>query len=106
ERCDVVAGDSLFNARELGSERVLPLVLPDVHAEPALPPEPGGPPTVLFVGRPVPHKRQDELIRAIGLLRRHRDPDARLVLVGEPLHERYAAALAALADQVAPGGVV
>ena len=105
-RCDVVAGDSLFNARELGSERVLPLVLPSIRADPELPEEPDGPLTVLFVGRLVPHKRQDELIRAIGLLRRHRDPEARLVLVGEPLHERYAAALAELADEAAPGGVV
>lgn len=104
--CDVVAGDSLFNAAELGSERVLPLVLPGVRPVEELPPEPDGPPTVLFVGRLVPHKRQDELIRAIGLLRRHRDREARLVLVGEPLHERYAAALAALAEDVAPGGVV
>jgi glycosyltransferase involved in cell wall biosynthesis len=106
ERCDVVAGDSLFNARELGSDRVLPLVLPSIRANPELPPQPDGPPVLLFVGRLVPHKRQDELIRAIGLLRRHRDPDARLVLVGEPLHERYAAALGELAEQVAPGGVV
>ena len=106
ERCDVVAGDSLFNARELGSDRVLPLVLPAIRANPELPPEPDGPPVVLFVGRLVPHKRQDELIRAIGLLRRHRDPDARLVLVGEPLNERYAQALRTLADEVAPGGVV
>jgi L-malate glycosyltransferase len=106
ERCDVVAGDSLFNAAELGSDRVLPLVLPGIRADVELAPEPDGPPVVLFVGRLVPHKRQDELIRAIGLLRRHRDPEARLVLVGEPLHERYAAALQALADEVAPGGVV
>ena len=46
-----------------------------------------GPPTLLFVGRLAPHKRQDELIRLVALLRRHRLPDARLVLVGEPLNE-------------------
>ena len=104
-RCDVVVGDSLFNARELGSDRVLPLVLPWIDPAVPLPPEPAGPPTVLFVGRLVPHKRQDELIRAIALLRRHRLPDARLVLVGEPLHDRYLAALEALAGEVAPGAV-
>lgn len=106
-RCHVVAGDSLFNARELGSDRVLPLVLPGIAADVALPAEPphGAPPTVLFVGRLVPHKRQDELIRAIALLRRHRRPDARLVLVGEPLHERYLDALRSLADALAPGAV-
>jgi len=104
-RCDVVVGDSLFNAAELGSDRVLPLVLPWIDPAVALPPEPDGPPTVLFVGRLVPHKRQDELIRAIALLRRHRRPDARLVLVGEPLHESYLDALVALADELAPGAV-
>ena len=31
-RCDVVVGDSLFNAAELGSDRVLPLVLPWIDA--------------------------------------------------------------------------
>lgn len=105
ERCDVVVGDSLFNARELGADRALPLILPWIDAGAPLPPEPEGPPTVLFVGRLVPHKRQDELIRAIALLRRHRDPEARLVLVGEPLHERYLAALRSLADELAPGAV-
>jgi glycosyltransferase involved in cell wall biosynthesis len=105
ERCDIVVGDSLFNARELGSERVLPLVLPWIDPAVPLPPEPPDPPTVLFVGRLVPHKRQDELIRAIALLRRHRLPDARLVLVGEPLHDRYLAALEQLAEELAPGAV-
>jgi Glycosyl transferases group 1. len=82
ERCDVVVGDSLFNAAELGSDRALPLVLPGIDASAPLPPEPSGPPIVLFVGRLVPHKRQDELIRAIALLRRHRHPDAQLVQIG------------------------
>lgn len=107
ERADVVVGDSVFNARELGSERALPLILPWISTSVPLPPEPAAdvPPTVLFVGRLVPHKRQDELIRAIALLRRHRLPEARLVLVGEPLHDRYAAALESLAAELAPGAV-
>jgi len=104
-RCDVVVGDSLFNAAELGSDRALALVLPGIDAAAALPPEPSGPPVVLFVGRLVPHKRQDALIRCLALLRRHREPDARLVLVGEPLHERYFEALVALAEELAPGAV-
>lgn len=101
-RCDAVAGVSAFNAAELGTDRVVPLLV-DLRAEDA--PEPGGPPTVLFVGRLAPHKRQDEVIRAFALLRRHRQGDARLVLVGEPLHERYAEALASLASALAPGAV-
>lgn len=107
-RCDVVVGDSLFNAREIGFDRALPLVLPGIDADVPLPPanpSPPAPPTVLFVGRLVPHKRQDEIIRALALLRRHRLPEARLVLVGEPLHERYAAELERLADALAPGAV-
>jgi len=104
-RCDVVVGDSRFNAREIGFDRALPLVLPGIDPGVPLPPEPDGPPTVLFVGRLVPHKRQDEIIRAVALLRRHRLPDVRLVLVGEPLHERYAAELERLAAALAPGAV-
>jgi glycosyltransferase involved in cell wall biosynthesis len=102
-RCDAVAGVSAFNAAELGTDRVVPLLVSLPDAEPGE--SPAGPPTVLFVGRLAPHKRQDEVIRAFALLRRHRLPDARLVLVGEPLHEAYAAALAELAEGLVPGGV-
>jgi glycosyltransferase involved in cell wall biosynthesis len=105
EAADVVAGVSLYNARELGSEEVVPILF-DAGAlgEPG-PEPPPGPPTVLFVGRLAPHKRQDEVIRAFALLRRHRVPDARLVLVGEPLNPNYGDALRALADDLAPGAV-
>jgi glycosyltransferase involved in cell wall biosynthesis len=105
ERCDVVVGHSRFTAGELGTDEVVPLLLPWVDPAAPLPPAPPQPPTVLFVGRLVPHKRQDEIIRCFALLRRHRQPDARLVLVGEPLHERYLAALRGLADELAPGAV-
>ena len=101
-RCDAVAGVSAFNAAELGTDRVAPLIL---ELPPYAPAEPDGPPTVLFVGRLAPHKRQDEVIRAFALLRRHRVPDARLVLVGEPLHEAYAERLRGLAEALAPGAV-
>jgi len=99
-RCDVVAGVSRFNADELGSDLVIPPILdldwvrmrgqsPHSH--------------VLFVGRLAPHKRQDEVIRAFALYRRRHAPDARLVLVGEPLNDAYVRALRDLADRV--GGV-
>lgn len=67
---------------------------------------PGDPasPTVLFVGRLVPHKRQDLVIRAFARFRRSR-PGARLVLVGTPLSADFAAALGELAQRLAPGGV-
>ncbi len=104
-RCDAVAGVSAFNAAELGTDRVVPLLLDSGDWGAPGDGEPPGPPTVLFVGRLAPHKRQDEVIRAFALLRRHRLADARLVLVGEPLHEAYAAALAGLAEQLVPGAV-
>jgi L-malate glycosyltransferase len=102
---DVVAGVSGYNARELGSDVVIPILFDASQLGPPGPPDPPGPPTILFVGRLAPHKRQDELIRVVALLRRHRLPDARLVLVGEPLTPKYGAALQRLADELAPGGV-
>ena len=105
---DVAAAVSGFNARELaaagaGEVRVIPvLVDPTRLGEPG--PAPAGPPVILFVGRLTPHKRQEELIRCMGLLAR-RLPDARLALVGEPLNPRYGRALRELADDVAPGRV-
>ncbi|MFP5379527.1 MAG: glycosyltransferase, partial [Vicinamibacteria bacterium] len=88
---DVAAGVSLYNARELGSETVIPILFdPTALGAPRASddPDPPGPPTLLFVGRLAPHKRQDELIRLLALLRGHRLPEARLVLVGEPLNEK------------------
>jgi L-malate glycosyltransferase len=105
---DVVAGVSLYNARELGSDVVVPILFDETKLgdpRPSAQPDPPGPPTIFFVGRLAPHKRQDELIRIVASLRRHRIPDARLVLVGEPLTPKYGAALQGLADDLAPGGV-
>ena len=70
----VVAGVSAFNVAELGraDARVIPILfdrsqLPDAPGT-ASPPQ--GPPTVLFVGRLAPHKRQDLVVRAFALYRR------------------------------------
>ncbi|MEA2370641.1 MAG: hypothetical protein QOH12_1035 [Solirubrobacteraceae bacterium] len=105
---DLAAGVSHFNAAELaavGASRtaVIPILFSPPQA-PAVSP-PAGPPTILFVGRLTPHKRQDELIGAFALYRRHRSPEARLVLVGEGLTPRYAESLVELADRLAPGAV-
>jgi L-malate glycosyltransferase len=105
---DLAAGVSHFNAAELaaaGAERTA--VVPILFTPPETPPagRPDGPPTILFVGRLTPHKRQDELIGAFSLYRKHRRPDARLVLVGEPLTPPYAESLVELADRLAPGAV-
>lgn len=106
---DVAAADSAFNAAELrtlGAERteVIPLLVDRDKLGPAAA-VPTGPPTVLFVGRLSPHKRQDEVIRAFALYRRHRVPEARLMLIGDPVSGRYVQTLRALADELAPGAV-
>jgi glycosyltransferase involved in cell wall biosynthesis len=119
-QADALAGVSEFNAaelRELGGReaavipvlfdrRRLPAVSPCPPGSPPAPdpPLPPGPPVVLFVGRLVPHKRQDLVIRAFARMRRAH-PGARLVLVGVPLSPDFAAALARLADELAPGAV-
>jgi len=111
---DLAAGDSAFNAAELqalGASRteVIPLLVDRNRLgsprHPGAAADPGGPPTVLFVGRLSPHKRQDELIRAFALYRRHRAPDARLMLVGDPITPAYAELLRAFGETLAPGAV-
>jgi glycosyltransferase involved in cell wall biosynthesis len=104
----VLAGVSQYNADELReltgrSAEVIP-VLFDRDTLPAPAPDPSGPPTVLFVGRLAPHKRQDLLIRVIGEYRR-REPAARLTLVGTPLSPGYGEELRQLAAAAAPGAV-
>ncbi len=106
---DAIAADSGFNAAELEAlgarqARVIPLLLDLDRLGPPAPPPPG-PPNVLFVGRLSPHKRQDEVIRAFALYRRHRSPDARLTLVGDPISAPYGAWLRRFADEHAPGAV-
>jgi glycosyltransferase involved in cell wall biosynthesis len=105
---DLAAGVSNFNAGELaaaGASRTAVIPILFTPPEAAAVELPGGPPTILFVGRLTPHKRQDELIGAFSLYRRHRSPGARLVLVGEALTPRYAQSLAELAERLAPGAV-
>ncbi|WP_205696641.1 glycosyltransferase [Conexibacter sp. SYSU D00693] len=105
--CEVVAGVSHYNAAELGSDVVIPILFDPAHlgaAGDAAVSRPAGN-ELLFVGRLAPHKRQDELIRLVALLRRHRVPDATLRLVGEPLNPKYLQALRGLAEELAPGAV-
>ena len=106
---DLAAGVSQFNADELAAagatETAVVPILFDPSAWPPAGPEPAGPPTVLFVGRISPHKRHDLLIRAFALYRREHAPDARLVLVGEPLTPLYGNAIRALGERLAPGAV-
>lgn len=106
---DVAAADSAFNALELealGARKteVIPLLLDLERLGPAGDPPPG-PPRVLFVGRLSPNKRQDEVIRAFSLYRRHRCPEAQLTLVGEAISPGYQERIERLADEHAPGAV-
>jgi glycosyltransferase involved in cell wall biosynthesis len=107
---DLAAGVSAYNAaelREAGAREttVIPILFDPARLGACGPDARSGPPVVLFVGRLTPHKRQDELIRVFALYRRHRAPDARLTLVGEPVNDAYGAALATLAEELAPGAV-
>ena len=77
---DVVAGVSLYNARELGSETVIPILFDPRAlgaARAAAAPRRPARRSILFVGRLAPHKRQDEIMRAFELYRRRHAPDAR-----------------------------
>ncbi|MGI8411731.1 MAG: glycosyltransferase [Solirubrobacteraceae bacterium] len=113
---DVAAADSEWSAAELralgaSATEVIPLLVDRDRLGPTAAPPPesaAGPaerPTVLFVGRLSPHKGQDEVIRAFALYRRHRAPDARLVLVGDALTPGYVELLVKLAQTLAPGAV-
>ena len=106
---DIAAGVSLYNAQEFGSDVVIPILFDPAQLG-AAGPDPaaaGGTeaPTILFVGRLAPHKRQDAVIRAFELYRRRHAPDARLVLVGAPINWPYDAAMRALAEELSPGRV-
>ena len=102
---DVVAGVSLYNAREMGSETVIPILFDPSELGAAADEPPAQPPTILFVGRLAPHKRQDAIMRAFELYRRRHAPDARLVLVGAPVNWGYDAAMRELAEQLSPGAI-
>lgn len=96
---------SAFNARDLaeaglGSAAVVPLLLTPVDPPDRIRP-PGGPPRLLSVGRIVPNKRLEDVIRVHALLRRAHEPHAELTLMGAwEGFEPYHAALAAFAAEM------
>jgi glycosyltransferase involved in cell wall biosynthesis len=107
---DVAAADSGFNADELrtlgaGHTEVIPLLLDPDRLGAVAGGRPPGPPTLLFVGRLSPHKRQEEVMRVFALYRRRHAPDARLLLVGDPVTARYGELLRGLAESLAPGAI-
>lgn len=99
-RTELALGDSEFNRRELeqaGYERtgVLPIVLDLAsYDRPAAPVVDrmfrDGRRNLLFVGRVIPNKRIDDLIRVFAVYQRYLEPRSRLLLVGEHKgFERY-----------------
>jgi glycosyltransferase involved in cell wall biosynthesis len=100
----VLIADSGFNAADLreaglGEATVVPLLLD-------LPPEVprdgrGGDPIVITVGRIVPNKRLEDVIKAFALYQRHRAPAASLVIVGSDAgFENYRLALQQLIETI------
>jgi glycosyltransferase involved in cell wall biosynthesis len=99
-RTELALGDSEYNRRELADAgfartAVLPIVLDLASYE--RPPSPvvrrlyaDGRKNVAFVGRIIPNKRIDDLVRTFALYQRHHEPHSRLLLVGDHRgHERY-----------------
>jgi glycosyltransferase involved in cell wall biosynthesis len=83
---DFCIADSTFNQRDLreaGATECVVIPPPvDIARLTPTPTTPSQPPTLLFVGRLAPNKRQDFLISVIAVLRQAVDLDARLVLAG------------------------
>lgn len=108
-RASAAVADSTFNAEELRAAgcagvTVVPLLLDLPPAPPARPA--GRPPSVVSVGRIVPNKRLEDVIRAFALFQRQHAPEARLTLLGGAGgFERYRAALERFAAQAGVAGV-
>lgn len=106
-RATVVAGVSAYNAAELGGERVIPILFePERHGAPATSAararkRAAGPPTILVVGRRVPHKRPDVVVRtAARLVARH--PGLVVRVIGEPLGRSFDGWIRGYAEELAP----
>jgi glycosyltransferase involved in cell wall biosynthesis len=99
-RTELALGDSEFNRRELeqagfAHTAVLPIVLDlEAYGRPRSPVVRrlyrDGRRNVIFVGRIIPNKRIDDLIRVFAIYQRQFEPRSRLLLVGDHRgHERY-----------------
>jgi glycosyltransferase involved in cell wall biosynthesis len=103
-RCDLALGDSGYNRQELDAlgfqnTGVLPVVPDFSHLD--LPPVPSGLDddwtNVMFVGRVIPNKRFETIIKAFHVYKRQHNPRSRLLLVGSyGGFERYLAMLQSL----------
>ncbi|MCG6927863.1 MAG: glycosyltransferase family 4 protein [Acidobacteria bacterium] len=116
-RTELALGDSEYNRRELeaaGYPRtaVLPIVLDFPRYERRPSPVVGrlyddGRTNILFVGRIIPNKKIDDLIRTFAYYQRWFDPSSRLLLVGDTRgFERYLSRLQELVSTLGADGVV
>ncbi|TKJ36125.1 hypothetical protein CEE39_00330 [bacterium (candidate division B38) B3_B38] len=93
DKCDLALGDSEFNRQELENlgfpqTGVLPIILNFRKFEPAPDPlvphlYPKGRTTFLFVGRMVPNKRVEDIIKLFYCYHKYINPKSQLILVGE-----------------------
>jgi glycosyltransferase involved in cell wall biosynthesis len=108
-RIDALVADSSFNATELreaglGEATVVPLLLELPRAVPRR--NPSREPVVVSVGRVVPNKRLEDVIRGFALYQRRHAPEASLVIVGSDVgFESYRRALEVLAARIAARSV-
>ena len=117
ERTSLALGDSEFNRAELEAmgfhpTGVLPLLLD--HHPLSLPPSPtilrmfdDDKTNFLFVGRVIPNKRFEDIIKVFHIYQKYFDPNCRLLLVGEwKGFERYFDGLVRLVDDLAIRDVI
>ncbi len=106
-RCDLALGDSEYNRKELEqlgfrSTAVLPVVPDFTHLDVCPNMMTAGPfddgwTNILFVGRVIPNKKCEDVIRAFHVYRTRHNPRSRLLLVGSYSgFERYYAMLQSL----------
>lgn len=106
-RCDIALGDSEFNRQELEALGFSPTdvlhVVPDFSHLAGIPDSriidayDDACTNILFVGRMIPNKRPDDVIRFFHAYKTHYDPSARLILAGSyGGFERYMVQLRAL----------
>ena len=117
EQVRVAIADSEFNAAELramGVEHVK-VVPPYMARGLRVEPDPAALGTLeasrrgidlLFVGRIVPNKAHQHLVRMMAAMRAAIDPGARLQVVGPPGPESYRRVLVGLVERLVPGGVM
>jgi len=111
DKVDLALGDSEFNRRELeslgyASTGVLPLLLDFSKFDGKLDPVmhriyDNGKFTILFVGRVIPNKKFEDVIKTFALYKKHFHPGSQLLLVGDFRGmERYLVALEKLVDDL------